>query len=969
MSSRIVATNTITLANIGDTVPDWVSDWDSNKTIIGGNYILTPKLYAGYVEDDGNGAPKITGIYIGPDDAGAGLYGYNQGSIIFQLNNDGGLIGGWQITEGGMISPSGKMQLLSEGSIIAYGDDNEIAWGLYQDGNASFANGNILFNSDGSAFYKGEIEATSGLIGGWSISERAIYKDYLLLDADKSYIGLSTYSVTEDDILNSEYNHKDSVKSHGGVAMFCDNANSYGLIGYLPAKDDVERKVFSIGSENYIAGWFFDENSIYIGTKNNTAKNFAGTGSITIGSEGLRGETWYIDKTGTFSLGKGAFEYDGATAKLVGWSLTNNRLSSKYAAIVSDSLYSGIYLTSTDISNTTSASLTSVIGDGTGLYIHATSSTLSMCGYVDSDLVFKLSSNGNQIGGWNFNGSCLYTGENSNVDEYGFAGEDCMVLNNGGIHAHSWNLLSNGAGKLANGNILWKSNGDTEIRAKLTILSGSSGLSDFDEWEDVDQRIQSALDGLAKINDDSCLTVEEKRNIRIDWTAINGVVSTTESSTTGSFYKARKAIIAYELGETKIIYNDVKYQYGGTDIVYNYAGLIALDAAYIDLRNYLNTVQLNVDEEYTGFNKTRYAEKLKSYYDCEADVYYYISEELKKEAEELNKRLGELETSAEGALTETMIENGFVTTGSVLLADINKNVKAGITGGGNADTSIRIWAGSSFVTRASAPFRVTQGGKLYATDAEITGKIVASSGNIGNFSISDGILKISDGRITYNGATISYTTKIQADEYSLVSSFSKSDYSVSEHIKIIASSEYGDVGLLNASSIKTGTASSTFIDTPVVLNLTAQVKQAPSHRYEHAYIVRSPWGEFAGLRPAIRRIEGTTSTADYQLSNLDYVIVYNKGANNTLTLPFAPAIGQTFRIIKTSSASGYLLSVTTGNSTHSIVGYDYLADHGGAFAQGYVGVKEYVFDGSKWHSYTVSAVNTNSIYDPGYESD
>lgn len=968
MSSRIVATNTITLANIGKTVPDWVSDWESGKTVIGGNYILTPKIYAGYVEDTGE-TIKVTGVYMGPEASGAGLYGYNEGEVIFQLNSNGGKIGGWNITKDGILSPEGKIQLLSAGSIIAYGADNDIAWALYQDGNAKFANGNILFNSDGSAYYKGEIEATSGLIGGWSISDRSIYKEHILLDADKSYIGIGLYVITNEDIANAEYNHKNSVKEGGGVAMFYDNANSYGLVGYLPALENVERKIFSIGSSNYIAGWSFDENSIYLGTKTNTAKNYAGANSITLGSEGLRGETWYIDKTGSFSLGKGIFTYDGSIAKLVGWSLTNERLSSKYAAIVSDTSYSGIYITSTNISNTASGSLMSAINNGTGFYIRATSSELNVSGCIDGALVFKLGSDGSQIGGWSFNSTCLYSGDNCNIGDNGFANEGCMVLEESGIIAHSWRLLSDGSGQFANGNISWNSKGETEIKAKITIQGGSSGLDSFDEWEEVNQRINQALESLDKLNDDAYLTLDEKKNIRIEWIAINGIASTTESSNTGTFYKARKALIAYELGEPKVSYNDSKYQYGASDVTYDFVGLVALDAAYLDLRNYLENIQINTDDEYPAFNKTTYAELLKNYYDCEADVYYYISEALRKEAEDLKKKLEEYEASVDGALTKTMIENGFVTTGSILLADINENVKAGITGGGDADTSIRIWAGSSLIDRASAPFRVTQAGKLYAADAEITGKVMASSGNIGNFSISDGILEISDGRISHGGGTITYTTKIEADEYSLVSSFSKSEYSVSEYIKILASSEYGEIGLLNASSIKTGTTTSTFIDAPVVLNLAAQVKQAPSHRYEHAYIVRSTWGEFAGLRPAIRRIEGTTSVADYQLSNLDYVIVYNKSADNTLTLPFAPAIGQTFKIIK--AISSYTLTVSSGNTSHSIQNHDYYADPEDltrdVFSSGYNGVKEYIFDGSKWHCFTISVVDTN-IYSE-YDSD
>lgn len=53
---------------------------------------------------------------------------------------------------------------------------------------------------------------------------------------------------------------------------------------------------------------------------------------------------------------------------------------------------------------------------------------------------------------------------------------------------------------------------------------------------------------------------------------------------------------------------------------------------------------------------------------------------------------------------------------------------------------------------STAPFRVTQGGTLYAEGAEIKGKITATSGKIGGIYISNGRLYLGDGAI-YNSAT------------------------------------------------------------------------------------------------------------------------------------------------------------------------------------------------------------------------
>lgn len=85
----------------------------------------------------------------------------------------------------------------------------------------------------------------------------------------------------------------------------------------------------------------------------------------------------------------------------------------------------------------------------------------------------------------------------------------------------------------------------------------------------------------------------------------------------------------------------------------------------------------------------------------------------------------------------------------------NFTVVAGITGaGGSNGSAIRIWAGATEENRGRAPFRVTQDGILHAEDADISGRIVAKTGELGNLKITgmidgrsngtNGILILSD---------------------------------------------------------------------------------------------------------------------------------------------------------------------------------------------------------------------------------
>lgn len=107
--------------------------------------------------------------------------------------------------------------------------------------------------------------------------------------------------------------------------------------------------------------------------------------------------------------------------------------------------------------------------------------------------------------------------------------------------------------------------------------------------------------------------------------------------------------------------------------------------------------------------------------------------------------------------TKTVIDGGVVTSGTIQLAGDSGNILAGITGNGTEAGSIRMWAGADFDNRGTAPFRVTQDGKLYANNAVIGGQIQALSGSIGTFQITaNGELTSASGEFRQTTTNIRY---------------------------------------------------------------------------------------------------------------------------------------------------------------------------------------------------------------------
>lgn len=287
------------------TMLDWIQDWESNKTTIGSSYVITPKIFVGKKiigsHDSLEDVPGLTGVYIGPsENNGAGIYGYKDNKEIFHIDQTGGKIGGWDITSGGIQCEDGTLSIKSEGTISAQ-SEGIIHWSLNKDGSASFANGNVTMDVEGNASFKGTIETSGGSIAGWTIGVDSIYNGTIGINSLKKFIAIANVTSVQD-----TGNQLDWVKEYGGVAMYYISNADYGLIGYKN-----NEKVFSAGADNFIAGWHFDENAIWLGTKNNNINQHTSTaGGITIGTNGLRGFKWRLEGDGSGALAGGNITWD-----------------------------------------------------------------------------------------------------------------------------------------------------------------------------------------------------------------------------------------------------------------------------------------------------------------------------------------------------------------------------------------------------------------------------------------------------------------------------------------------------------------------------------------------------------------------------------------------------------------------------------------------------------------------------------
>lgn len=466
------------------TMLDWIQDWEGGKTKIGGTYIMTPKIFIGkkdeYAEygEGGTNAkdsimsvPGLTGVYIGPDTESTGIYGYLNSEEIFHLNGKGGMIGGWVINSYGIRSKNGNLQILSNGEIRAINDEGDSIWRITEYGEASFAMENVRFFANGDAEFTGKITSKEGRIGGWTIEEGCLYNTPIGISASGKYIAIANVQSIP---TGSEWgdNHFGWMRGYGGAALYYSSSNNFGFIAYGPGGDNM---VFHAGSTNYIAGWKFDNEAIWSGTKNNTTSGYS-TDGITIGSTGLRGIKWYIDSSGDVSFMGGKITFSAADngGEIVGWKLNERRLSTDKVALTSDDTSVGLYMsaaTNAKFNTFASSSLEDFIDSWGGIYMKVKPDSADFAAYnSEGTRLFKIKSGGiSYIAGWRFDAETLYTGE---AVTSGYTSSGQITLGPTGLRGYKWRFENDGSGAVAGGNISWDSNGNVTFAESVKLAWG-----------------------------------------------------------------------------------------------------------------------------------------------------------------------------------------------------------------------------------------------------------------------------------------------------------------------------------------------------------------------------------------------------------------------------------------------------------------------------------------------------------------
>lgn len=235
---------------------DWVQEWNTGRTVIDQSTVITPKLFAGVRHEDGT----LTGTAIGC----YGVRGHDAAGRLESVQVEG--ISGFHAGRRTfLLDSTGNVQLGRGEQFVRY---NAIT-------------GQVEFGAEVSLQWAG-----------------ATY-------IDRQGIFTGTLSATTLETL-----HLDARQITTGK-ISAERLDVDSLRGSLVTASHIESLTLDV-RRGRLGGWSVDDDAIYRGAMRNLADVYAPSGSMTIGSTGLRGAAWRLEASGAGALAGGNICWDAA---------------------------------------------------------------------------------------------------------------------------------------------------------------------------------------------------------------------------------------------------------------------------------------------------------------------------------------------------------------------------------------------------------------------------------------------------------------------------------------------------------------------------------------------------------------------------------------------------------------------------------------------------------------------------------
>lgn len=483
-------------AGVDSNMLDWVKDWNSAKTVIGSQSVITPKIFAG-VKNSNN---TVTGIAIGKfplstvNASGTvatetinGIYGFKDGYKTFAIDSTGSVLMGKGNQFIRYNPTNGRIEF---GSEVTLNWVNAINTAKTEAINSAASTAQTKADAAKNAAIAAAATDASGKVGAIRIAGRNYIRNSNFTTALTGVTAEGT-SISID--TATLYNNYRTLKVVQNTA--CTDSNAASQRTYFTA---INSRVCAPASFSmYVKGAVASVMKIRIGgtgirTVNITTawqrialENITPTSAVvlfgfqTVGTywcalpmlvEGSKAVDWSPAPEDLFT-GITDAKKAGTDARTVADAITSKANTEGWATKLTYIGSTGIF-TGTLSANTVNAvrinasQITAGTIDAARINVAALKTSLITAGNIEA---LTLNVIRGKIGSWNIDADSIYRGAKNNAYGAYTAASGAITIGSNGIRGFKWRLDATGAGAVAGGNIAWDAAGNVTFGSSVTL--------------------------------------------------------------------------------------------------------------------------------------------------------------------------------------------------------------------------------------------------------------------------------------------------------------------------------------------------------------------------------------------------------------------------------------------------------------------------------------------------------------------